>query len=86
MFGMIYTWSEPLANRQITGVVYAVGAWCVPSLTTIRYIVYDVAQVEIKYLLKVDFKYKWWIGVGTRSGGRTADRMEAYKVTVLHVN
>ena len=32
-----------------------------PSLTycSTRYIVYDVAQINMKYLLKMNFKYRW---------------------------
>ena len=30
------------------------------SLLYNEYIVYDVAQINIKYMLQVDFKYKWW--------------------------
>ena len=30
------------------------------SFTRCRYIVYDVAQIQAKYLLKTEFKFKWW--------------------------
>lgn len=55
--------TEPPNEETVDGVIVPMGPGVkstkATSLLYNEYIVYDVAQVQIKYLLKVNFKYKY---------------------------
>ena len=58
------TWHDVEAYlTRCTGVIVPMGKGVNSaqrsSLLYNEYIVYDVAQINIKYMLQVDFKYKW---------------------------
>ncbi|XP_053378443.1 poly [ADP-ribose] polymerase 1-like [Mercenaria mercenaria] len=60
LFGLYASFSLTLVAADLDAIFLTFGSDMVVFLNfSLRFIVYDVAQINMKYLLKMDFKYKW---------------------------